>query len=763
MGMPGAFQAVGFNFSPIERDLKPGVVVKIGRKVDRHKDKSGNANANAAAAAGAAPASAAPLASPSSAGPIGNVSGGADVSQLSSSAPTTSNSSFPAQHMSRSLTNSGAGPLAAIVAATTGLTNRSRATDTATVLADDDHIGDASLDDISPYAASHNHQQNANANNNATTTTTTSTSTTTPSTTQLPPMPGMAHSTSGQSSVNNNTSGASNAGTSSSTAAPGGTGTSGAAGDGDNKGMDFVAFRSKVVSRTHAEMWVTPDGQLMFRDVGSSSGTFLNRLRMSPSGKESRPYHVKSGDIVQLGVDYQGRQEEIYNLRTALRALLAATNPTAKDPTDASCTDCCICLSQISPQQSLFLAPCSHCFHYRCVMPLLSSNVMFQCPLCRQVANLDAPVFDESEEDAQLAGYGNGGDETAGDDDEWMRLVRDKDEQTQAQQPARELRTQPSSDLIRTPSVGSSQPGESSADAAARRRMTLLVEGDDAFALPIDAPPLPQQGSSDTVRMAPPDLYNNFCQSLLDSLFEELPESLMSTVAGEDLRERLKRRAQQNVDQWCGEGEGGDGVGLRRDGNRALSMSSPQTTWEGSSTDGTSRELNLIPNPQPVSSTTLGGPSSSLPSTSSSSSSSSSSAANKSPHISSLSLARSEKSLPPEPPLESNLPVIGLAIDTTAAIQELINGESTASVAPSAENININMMVPGKSASFGSSSSSGGGNGILSTSPTNAGGMNSQRDRKGKGRSTGSALASSFAAFASATGLLKEKGAGDRT
>lgn len=35
----------------------------------------------------------------------------------------------------------------------------------------------------------------------------------------------------------------------------------------------------------------------------------MNRLRLSPSGKESRPYPINSGDIIQLGVDYQGRQE----------------------------------------------------------------------------------------------------------------------------------------------------------------------------------------------------------------------------------------------------------------------------------------------------------------------------------------------------------------------------------------------------------------------------------------------------------------------
>ena len=34
-------------------------------------------------------------------------------------------------------------------------------------------------------------------------------------------------------------------------------------------------------------------------------------MRLSPSGKESRPYPLKDGDIIQLGVDYGGKQEGI--------------------------------------------------------------------------------------------------------------------------------------------------------------------------------------------------------------------------------------------------------------------------------------------------------------------------------------------------------------------------------------------------------------------------------------------------------------------
>ncbi|KAI8911675.1 hypothetical protein EDD86DRAFT_202997 [Gorgonomyces haynaldii] len=175
----------------------------------------------------------------------------------------------------------------------------------------------------------------------------------------------------------------------------------------------MIAFRSKVVSRSHAELWAGKDGQVYFRDVGSSSGTFLNRLRLSPSGKDSRPYPLKSGDIIQLGVDYQGRQEEIYKavliqvfinrangppvktnrkkLAKAIRHLMSAMNP-HDDGQDGAAVDCCICLNAMAPYQALFLAPCSHCFHYKCVTPLLGAGYMFLCPMCRQVANLEANV-----------------------------------------------------------------------------------------------------------------------------------------------------------------------------------------------------------------------------------------------------------------------------------------------------------------------------------------------------------------------------------
>lgn len=73
-----------------------------------------------------------------------------------------------------------------------------------------------------------------------------------------------------------------------------------------------IAFKSKVVSRGHADIWCDNDGKFFIRDTKSSSGTFLNHIRLSGPGAESRPFPLKDGDILQLGVDYQGGTEEIY-------------------------------------------------------------------------------------------------------------------------------------------------------------------------------------------------------------------------------------------------------------------------------------------------------------------------------------------------------------------------------------------------------------------------------------------------------------------
>lgn len=72
-----------------------------------------------------------------------------------------------------------------------------------------------------------------------------------------------------------------------------------------------VGFKSKVVSRRHCEFW-SEDGKWFIKDVKSSSGTFLNHIRLSPPSQESKAYPVNDGDIVQLGIDFKGGEENIF-------------------------------------------------------------------------------------------------------------------------------------------------------------------------------------------------------------------------------------------------------------------------------------------------------------------------------------------------------------------------------------------------------------------------------------------------------------------
>ena len=72
-----------------------------------------------------------------------------------------------------------------------------------------------------------------------------------------------------------------------------------------------VGFKSKVVSRKHCEFSFA-DGQWQIKDVCSSSGTFLNHIRLSQPNMESKLFPVKDGDIVQLGIDFRGGEEMIF-------------------------------------------------------------------------------------------------------------------------------------------------------------------------------------------------------------------------------------------------------------------------------------------------------------------------------------------------------------------------------------------------------------------------------------------------------------------
>ncbi|KAF2188969.1 hypothetical protein K469DRAFT_564943 [Zopfia rhizophila CBS 207.26] len=190
-----------------------------------------------------------------------------------------------------------------------------------------------------------------------------------------------------------------------------------------------VGFKSKVVSRKHCELWCT-DGQWYIKDVKSSSGTFLNHIRLSQPNLESKPFKVKDGDIIQLGIDFRGGEEMIFrcvkiriecnrgwqqalntfNKQTHQRLRNLAKPKKDSDSASTTSSECSICLMSIAPCQSLFVAPCSHVWHYKCIRPILNGHTWpnFLCPNCRAVTDLEADVeepgdFEEWDDDVANA------------------------------------------------------------------------------------------------------------------------------------------------------------------------------------------------------------------------------------------------------------------------------------------------------------------------------------------------------------------------
>ncbi|CAK5274063.1 unnamed protein product [Mycena citricolor] len=170
--------------------------------------------------------------------------------------------------------------------------------------------------------------------------------------------------------------------------------------------------------------------ELRGSDPALRIGGFTDRL--SPANTDSRPHQIKDGDILQLGVDYQGGAEDIYksvkirievgrewqtqanaqNLRslgvtsdTEASSKAATSGKSGPPPVASGIPDCCICLFPVRLHQAVFLAPCSHAFHYKCMRPMRTRTIPLSsesfecsiglslipnsCPLCRTFADLN--------------------------------------------------------------------------------------------------------------------------------------------------------------------------------------------------------------------------------------------------------------------------------------------------------------------------------------------------------------------------------------
>lgn len=184
---------------------------------------------------------------------------------------------------------------------------------------------------------------------------------------------------------------------------------------------DPVVFKSKVVSRKHAELSVDDQGRWFIQDVGSSSGLFLNHVRLSMPNVASSKVTLREGDILQFGVDYRGGSEEMYRcvkvkvevneswkkrgakfskaahekLKQLTGMVGSSNNNNNEDGTKSEYTACVICLCDIKPGQPMFVASCSHVWHYRCIRPLLVKTYpQFLCPTCKGVCDLEAEIDD---------------------------------------------------------------------------------------------------------------------------------------------------------------------------------------------------------------------------------------------------------------------------------------------------------------------------------------------------------------------------------
>ncbi|KAH7890647.1 hypothetical protein F5I97DRAFT_63007 [Phlebopus sp. FC_14] len=90
--------------------------------------------------------------------------------------------------------------------------------------------------------------------------------------------------------------------------------------------LDRLVFKTRVVSRTHAEVWME-DRTMFIKDIGSSSGTFLNGKRLSPAEEESEAWPLCDGDLVQLGVEYCGGILDVHKPARMRVELCETTSP----------------------------------------------------------------------------------------------------------------------------------------------------------------------------------------------------------------------------------------------------------------------------------------------------------------------------------------------------------------------------------------------------------------------------------------------------
>ncbi|KAL1624366.1 hypothetical protein SLS56_007835 [Neofusicoccum ribis] len=203
-----------------------------------------------------------------------------------------------------------------------------------------------------------------------------------------------------------------------------------------------------------------------------------------------------------------------------LRNLAQGAKSKDSDSASTHSTDCSICLMSIRPCQALFVAPCSHVWHYKCIARIINGPTypQFMCPNCRMVNDLEADVSEPEGWDDEL-------DDDDEDLDEKLALAESNalPNGTTSRSPAED-----EADGTSTPRAVGAAPATLNNDGAELNTTTTQTErieeedlaaGMAGVALTEDiGPPSDQEQSSDTGLNTPPD-------------DDSLPESVASPSA----------------------------------------------------------------------------------------------------------------------------------------------------------------------------------------------------------------------------------------
>ncbi|KAF9441980.1 hypothetical protein P691DRAFT_798813 [Macrolepiota fuliginosa MF-IS2] len=174
-----------------------------------------------------------------------------------------------------------------------------------------------------------------------------------------------------------------------------------------------LAFGSKVVSRARAEIWVETGGKFHIRIIE------VDYQGEAEDIYKSMKIEVEIGREWQVGVNvFEAGLLTVRCFTTAFKNLKAFAEPVhsaagvphAGKIKALAIPGCCICLFRVTGRQALFIAPCSHTFHCKCIRPILEAHhPAFSRPLCRTYADLEEDVevdegsweIDVSEEDGE--------------------------------------------------------------------------------------------------------------------------------------------------------------------------------------------------------------------------------------------------------------------------------------------------------------------------------------------------------------------------